>query len=255
MPYPAYPKYKASGVEWLGDVPEHWETPALKRKFKIVNGGTLSSSEESYWDGDIVWITPDDLGREASKRIAKGRRSITTEGLANCGVRLVPENSMIISTRVPIGHLAITDIEGCTNQGCRALVPFQKDIDSDYFYFTLLASKPVLQASGKGTTFLELSTTSLGQQPIPLPPIAEQHAIADYLDRETGRLDTLVAKKRTLVERLKEKRTALISQTVTQGLPAEAARAAGFDPHPWLALWHRMARRCAGALGNKTVKI
>ncbi len=69
---------------------------------------------------------------------------------------------------------------------------------------------------------------------LPLPPLAEQCAIADFLDRETAKLDTLVAKKRTLIERLKEKRSALISRTVTRGLPPDAARAAGLDPHPKL---------------------
>ncbi len=69
---------------------------------------------------------------------------------------------------------------------------------------------------------------------IPLPPTNEQTAIADFLDRETGKIDTLVAKKQTLIERLKEKRTALISRTVTRGLPPDEARKAGFDPHPKL---------------------
>ncbi|HCZ14141.1 MAG TPA: hypothetical protein DHV85_05995 [Candidatus Accumulibacter sp.] len=67
---------------------------------------------------------------------------------------------------------------------------------------------------------------------VPLPPLDDQRSIADFLDRETAKVDTLVAKKRTLIERLKEKRTALISRTVTRGLPPDAARAAGLDPHP-----------------------
>ena len=66
----------------------------------------------------------------------------------------------------------------------------------------------------------------------PLPPLAEQRAIADFLDAQTAKLDTLIAKKRALIETLREKRTALISQTVTRGLPAEAARVAGFNPQP-----------------------
>ena len=76
--------------------------------------------------------------------------------------------------------------------------------------------------------------SAIGTLPIPLPGDDEQRAIADFLDRETAKIDTLVAKKRTLIERLKEKRTALISRTVTRGLPPDAARAAGLDPHPKL---------------------
>ena len=74
----------------------------------------------------------------------------------------------------------------------------------------------------------------IGKLRCPLPPPDEQRAIADFLDRETAKIDTLVAKKRTLIERLKEKRTALIARTVTRGLPPDAARAAGLDPHPKL---------------------
>ena len=74
----------------------------------------------------------------------------------------------------------------------------------------------------------------IGSCALPVPPIEEQGAIADFLDRETAKIYTLMSKKRTLIERLKEKRTALISRTVTRGLPPDAARAAGLDPHPKL---------------------
>ena len=79
-----------------------------------------------------------------------------------------------------------------------------------------------------------LSHSAIKSVWLPLPPHAEQRAIADFLDRETAKIDTLVGKKRTLIERLKEKRTALISRTVTRGLPPDAARQAGLDPHPKL---------------------
>jgi len=82
---PRYPRTKPSGVEWLGDVPEHWDILALKRRFHIVNGGTPSSSEDSYWEGEIPWFTPEDLGRIETKIIASSRRQITKDGLANCG--------------------------------------------------------------------------------------------------------------------------------------------------------------------------
>ena len=88
--------------------------------------------------------------------------------------------------------------------------------------------REILQSKGKGTTFLELSAGALGLHEIPFPPPAEQQAIAAFLDRETGRIDRLVAKKRELIERLKEKRTALISRTVTHGLPPKLQRKRAF---------------------------
>lgn len=229
-----YEQYKPSGVEWLGDVPEHWGALPLKRRHRIVNGGTPSSGEESYWDGEVNWITPEDLGRNETKRIGSSRRTLSLEGLKNCGAHLVSPNSIILSTRAPIGHVALTERESCTNQGCRALVSVTGGAVPDFVYSALVASRPVLQASGKGTTFLELAAGALGIHAVPFPPAEEQRAIADFLDRETTKIDLLVAKKRTLIERLKEKRSALISRTVTRGLPPDAARASGLDPHPSL---------------------
>jgi type I restriction enzyme S subunit len=100
--------------------------------------------------------------------------------------------------------------------------------------FQACAVNQQFQIAATGVTRYGLPKSSIGEAWLPLPPVEEQATIADFLDREIGKIDTLVAKKRTLVERLKEKRTALISHTVTRGLPPDAARAAGLDPHPKL---------------------
>ena len=234
MTLPPYPTYKPSGVDWLGEVPDHWEALPLKRRHRIVNGGTPSSSEESYWNGGVNWITPEDLGTNDGKRIGASRRTLSHEGLLNCGAQLVPRDSIVISTRAPIGHVTVTEKESSTNQGCRGLIPENAVVCADYIYYSLFASHRVLQAAGKGTTFLELSAGLLGSHSVPFPPRDEQTTIADFLDGETAKIDTLVAKKRTLIKRLKEKRIALISRTVTRGLPPDAARQAGLDPHPKL---------------------
>ena len=228
-----YSAYRPSGVEWLGDVPEHWQSGALRRWFTIVNGGTPASAEETYWDGDIIWLTPDDLGQNEGAWISAGRRTITEEGVRNSSARVTPAGSIVLSTRAPIGHLAITGVPAATNQGCRTLVP-SSEADSCFTYYALLASRSVIQSLGKGSTFMELTPTDLGGHALPLPPLDEQRAIATFLDRETERIDALVAKKRQLIERLQEYRTALITRTVTGGLPPDAARAAGLDPSPRL---------------------
>ncbi len=227
-----YPKYKPSGVEWLGDVPERWEIFHLKRHYIVVNGGTPLSTEDSYWDGGIHWITPEDLGKNRSKYIGRTRRTLSIEGLTKCGAELVPVNSIVLSTRAPIGYAAVTQRESCTNQGCRTLVPEGNRAYSDYLYYVLVASRPLLEAVGKGTTFMELSADLLGLHIVPFPPNSEQRAIADFLDREAAKIDALIDKKQTLIERLKEKRAALITRTVTRGLPPDAARAAGLEPEP-----------------------
>lgn len=226
-----YPSYRPSGVEWLGDVPEHWVVAQLRRSFDIVNGGTPASGDERYWDGETVWLTPDDLGRNDGMRIGAGRRSITQEGVRNSSARISPSGSVVLSTRAPIGHLAVAAVPVTTNQGCRTLVP-SAETNGAFAYYSLLASRSLLQALGKGSTFMELTPTDLGSHPVPLPPPAEQQAISAFLDHETAQIDSLIAKKHQLIERLAEYRTALITRTVTRGLPPDAAKAAGLDPAP-----------------------
>ena len=229
----AYPDYDDSDVAWFRTVPRHWGMVHLRRHMDIVNGGTPASSDEACWDGDAAWLTPDDLGRNSRKLIGAGRRSLTEYGLHNSSATLCPAGSVVVSTRAPIGHLAVTTIPAATNQGCRTLVPTEA-INCDFAYYSLLASRQVLEALGKGSTFMELTPTELGSHRIPLPPSSEQHSIATFLDHETAHIDKLVTKQESLIERLDEYRTALVTRTVTKGLPPEAAEAAGLDPAPAL---------------------
>ena len=221
MSFPRYERYKESGVEWLGEVPEGWEVLPLKRSFDIVGGSTPKSDQEAYWDGEIVWVTPSDLSKLQSLYISDSQRKITDNGLASCGASLVPANSIILSTRAPIGSLAIANAEVCTNQGCKSLVPYN-ETDAKFYGYLLANSSTELNIRGKGTTFLELSGDELGAFKVPFPPLPEQHTIAAFLDRETGKIDELVAGQERLIALLKEKRQAVISHAVTKGLNPDA---------------------------------
>lgn len=218
--YKPYPAYKDSGVEWLGRIPVHWEVTATKRLCHITNGGTPKSSEPRYWDGEIIWVTPEDLGNLHKRSILSSKRTITSDGQQNSSATIIPADSLVLSTRAPIGHVGIADVNLCTNQGCRGLV-FRYKCSEVYHYFQFLAYRSALEELGQGSTFNELSTDSLGSFRIGLPPLREQRAIAAFLDRETARIDALVARKEQLIELLQEKRTALISQAVTRGLDPE----------------------------------
>ena len=110
-------------MEWPGDVPEHWETGQLRRRFAVVNGGTRASGNDAYRDGETVWLTPDDLGRNAGSWISDGRRRITEDGVHNSNAQMSPAGSIVLSTRAPIGHIAIVAVPAATNQGCRTLAP------------------------------------------------------------------------------------------------------------------------------------
>lgn len=100
--YKPYPAYKDSGVEWLGKIPAHWDVKRLKRVFRVVNGSTPASGEPEFWNGDIPWVTPEDLGDLSGKTIESTRRHITNSGYRSCGTTLVPAGSLVLSTRAPI---------------------------------------------------------------------------------------------------------------------------------------------------------
>lgn len=212
-----YERYKDSGVKWIGEIPEEWETVPLKRIFKIINGGTPSSSEESYWNGEIVWVTPNDLSKLTEACIVDSERKITEDGLHNCSARIVPKGSIVISTRAPIGYVAIAEVPLCTNQGCKSLVP-TKVINNKYFYYWMHSISFYLNVLGQGTTFLELSNSSLSVVELLTPSINEQKAIANFLDIKTAGIDGLIADKEKLIELLQEKRQAIITEAVTKGL-------------------------------------
>ena len=215
--YKGYERYKDSGVEWIGEIPEHWEMVPVKRIFEIINGGTPSSSEESYWNGEIVWVTPNDLSKLNEVCILDSERKITKDGLYNCSARIVPKGSIVISTRAPIGYVAIAGVPLCTSQGCKSLIP-TKEVNYKYFYYWMHSICFYLNALGRGTTFIELSNSSLSMVELLIPSISEQKAIANFLDQKTSGIDNLIADKEKLIELLQEKRQVTITEAVAKGL-------------------------------------
>jgi type I restriction enzyme, S subunit len=221
MSFPRYESYKHSGVEWLGEVPEHWGVAPLKRGFQIIGGSTPKSDKETFWNGEIIWVTPADLSKLFSLYIRESQRTITAQGLASCGTTLVPKNSIILSTRAPIGSLAIAETPLCTNQGCKSLIP-RGETNAKFFGYLLNISSGELNVRGKGTIFLELSSDELGAFKTPVPSPTEQQTIAAFLDRETAKIDALIAEQQRLIALLKEKRQTVISHAVTKGLNPNA---------------------------------
>ena len=203
---------KDSGVEWIGQVPEHWNVKKLKNIAVIFNGATPSSNNQDYWDGNIVWITPKDINN--IKFITSSERKITQKGYENCGSYLVSPGTIVITTRAPIEKVAITDVELCTNQGCKSLVLNEK-INNIFLYYYLTVSTEYLNSLGSGTTFMELSGTALGIIKVPFPTIQEQQQIADYLDTQTAKIDQAIALKTAHIEKLKEYKNVLINDVVT----------------------------------------
>lgn len=165
------------------EIPEKWKWVRLSATGKITGGGTPKTSCPEYWEGDIPWITPADLGKQKTQKISRGAKSITQLGLNNSSAKLMPAGSVIYSSRAPIGYAAIAINPLCTNQGCKSLVPNHAVISSDWGYWCLIARTADIISRASGTTFKEISGKGVGETWIPLPPLAEQQRIVDRLNK------------------------------------------------------------------------
>ncbi|MFJ3507698.1 restriction endonuclease subunit S [Streptomyces luteogriseus] len=199
----------------------------LRRLFRIVNGGTPTPDAEN-WGGDIPWATPADFG-ETFGPLRTTRRSLTRKGV-NTGSTVVPKGAILLSTRAPIGYVAVSEVAMAFNQGCRALVP-TVDVDSRFFGYQLESAKEYLQAQGLGTTFLELSSSALAQVPVVAPSREQQRRIADFLDAETARFEALAYKRARQIEGLAERELALIVDMLSGSCKSGEGRPTGW---PWL---------------------
>ncbi len=223
-----YPAYKDSGVKWIGDIPAHWAVSALRRISTVVNGGTPTPSEKN-WDGDIAWATPVDLNQFDGRNLEETFRTITEEGLRT-GSSTVPGDSVLISTRAPIGYVARVSHATAFNQGCKGIVPDFGRTVARFLVYVLQSAKVDLISRGQGTTFLELGTGQLLSTVMPVPDLQEQNFIVDFLDRETAEIDAFIADQEELIALLYERRAATITQAVTKGLdPTMTMRESGVE--------------------------
>lgn len=211
-----YDSYKDSGVEWIGEIPESWSIHRIKNHFTVISGATPKGANDEIWHGSIPWITPSDYTC-VDHYISEGSRRITKIGYESCGTILVPQGSIIVSNRAPIGKVVLSKNPLCTNQGCKALVAKDK-INANYVYWTLTSQDGALQSFGQGTTFLELSTLAMQQYPIAFPNLHEQEVISAYLDEKTSLIDSLIKKTEKSIELFQEYRKSIISEAVTKGL-------------------------------------
>lgn len=233
-----YPAYKDSGVEWLGEVPAHWRVDRVKwATTGIINGVW---GDEPDGDDDLICVRVADFNRDKFV-VADNPPTLRSVSLSNRQGRLLQSGDLLIEKsgggdKQLVGCVVL--FEHAFNAVCSNFIARMRVLEPNsarfwcYIYAALYASRLNYPAIKQTTGIQNLDTTSYFETRVGYPPIDEQRAIAAFLDRETEKIDTLVAKKRTLIERLKEERTALITHTVTRGLPPEAARAAGLEPHP-----------------------
>jgi type I restriction enzyme S subunit len=205
---------KDSGVEWLGEVPEHWENWKISHAFqKIGSGTTPSTNRYDYYDGDVPWINTSELRENI---ITDTSVKITNKALLDNSVLNLysPGTLLIAMYGATIGRLGILGITACTNQACCALAnPILLDTKFVFYWLWMRRNELIILSSGGGQP--NINQEKIRSIKIPAPPLPEQQKIAEFLDRETSKIDNLITKTRTSIDHLKEYRTALISAAVT----------------------------------------
>lgn len=209
----AYPEYKDSEIQWIQEIPIHWNILATKALFDIKSGATPNSNINRFWEGDINWITPADY-KTTDHYVENGKRTISQEGYESCSTEIVPEGSLIFSKRAPIGSVAIAKAPLCTNQGCLSCVP-KDNISSGYYYYCMSILQNEYEGLGTGSTFKEISLKNFSDFKLPVPPMEDQEKIASYLDGKVGKIDRAIELLQAQIDDLRVYKDSVIREAVT----------------------------------------
>jgi len=209
---------KDSGVEWLGEVPEHWNAPKARYVAKLESGHTPSRNKPEYWkDCYIPWVSLSDVWQlrdGKQKYISKTKELISNLGLENSAARLLPQGTVILSRTASVGFSGIMNTEMATTQDFANWV-CSDDLFPEFLLFCFWAMKGEFNRLMMGSTHKTIYMPDIKELYIPLPPLNEQRLINQYLNDHLPKYDALQDEARHAVERLQERRTALISAAVT----------------------------------------
>ncbi len=214
-----YEKYRDSRIEWIGQMPSHWNASKLKWLADIYAGGTPSTNIEEYWEnGSVPWLNS---GTVNQKRITIPSNYITEQAVANSSTKWVPKGSLLMALAGQgrtKGIVAILEIDATCNQSMAAIVPDLNEIDNEFLFFWLDSNYYRIRGLA-GTELRDgLNLEIVGDIQCPIPPIDEQIKIAKYLNHQSTIIDQLIQQKEKLIDLLKEKRQAVINEAVTKGL-------------------------------------
>ena len=204
-----YPAYKSSGVDWLGDVPAHWEVWRLKHSATLIMGQSPSSDECSSEPEGLPFLQGcAEFGPLHPNPILYCRTP----------KKASPANAILMSVRAPVGRLNVADQVYCIGRGLCAVIPREEFFQERYAFFQLYALQQGLAMAATGSTYDAVSIGDVGSQPTILPSLAEQRAIARYLDHVDLIIQRYVEAKEKLIALLQEARQAIIQRAVTRGL-------------------------------------
>ena len=199
----------------MGNVPNlrfpefsgEWVTKSINDLAVVIGGGTPDTTVKSYWDGEIQWFTPSEIGK--NKYVDSSLRTITEVGLNNSSAKLLPPNTILLSSRATIGECSLSLRECATNQGFQCLV--SKKCNVDFLYYLIQTKKKDLIRKSCGSTFLEISANEVRKIQVSVPSDVEQQKIAELLSL----IDERIATQNKIIEDLKKLKSAIIEKEYT----------------------------------------
>jgi len=218
MSLPRYPEYKDSNFDWAVELPAHWGTASLKWLSQRYSGGTPDKNRLEFWEnGTVPWLNS---GAVNDGRIYDASAYITQDAFENSSAKWIPSGALVMALAgqgKTKGMVAQLMFRSTCNQSMAAIIPADR-IDARCLYWWLTSNYQNIRNMAGGDLRDGLNLELLGAIPCPLPPLEEQTAIAAFLDRETAKIDALIAEQEKLIVLLAEKRQATISHAVTRGL-------------------------------------
>lgn len=185
-----------------------WEKRTLSDVCDIVGGGTPSTEHTEYWNGDIQWFTPSEIGK--SKYVSDSNRTISQIGFEKSSARKLPIGTILLTSRATLGEMAIATKECTTNQGFQSLVP--QKIYGEYLYYLQPIIQHYCNQKACGSTFNEISKSELGKCVIPMPCFEEQQKIADFLSN----VDEVIEQSEAEVQNLEQQKKAAMQKIFSQ---------------------------------------
>lgn len=182
----------------------NWKHIKLGNISEVIGGGTPSTKNYDFWNGNIPWLTPKDLSGYNNRYISRGERNITKLGLQNSSARMLPAGTVLLTSRAPIGYLAIAENDVCTNQGFKSII-LKDGYCPEFFYYLLKNNIDYIVGMGSGSTFAEISGTQVKNLEFTVPPLDVQKKIAGVL----GALDDKIELNNKINNNLEQQAQAL----------------------------------------------
>ncbi len=226
----AYPSYRDTKIEWLGEIPKSWEMWKITHGFKHVGSGTTPKSDRSeYYDGEIAWVTTSELRESIINNTTKKISKYALQEYTS--LKIYPPGTLLLAMYgATVGRLGILGIYATVNQACIAFSN-PNSLRTKFTYYWLWSQRSILISFSTGGGQPNLSQDNLKLLRVPAPSLKEQQVIENFLDQETKKIDQLIEKKKQFIKLLKEKRQVLITHTVTKGIPAKYAKKMGAPVH------------------------